>query len=447
MKHLLRLMAFLVLSGGTAMAENRSAQGSLEPMTLVELERLALEHNPTGTAAAVAVDAAHGRSRQAGAWPNPIIGYSGDELGAGGLDDRGKHGFFVEQTIPLGGKLRLGQQVIERSVDRAEAVRELQRLRVLTSVRGLFFDALAAQRRVELQERLSVLISEAVGVTGQLYNVGAADRPDFLEIEIEARRVQLRLNAAKNRLFAIRQQLAAFVGRPETADRPLSGSIDEAIPELQREATVRALLEKSPLIHAARADLERTRALTAQAGRQTRPDLFVRGGAAYNRERERTGLPIGWEGRVEAGLSLPLFNRNQGAVAAARADEAIAQADLRRLELSLQAQAAAEFATYLTGLRAAEAYRADILPRAEEAFRLYLTRYREMAAAYPQVLVAQRTLFEMSADYLDNLENAWQAAVRLQGFLAGGGLQAPVTGDADRASPERGASVGEGGRE
>jgi hypothetical protein len=46
-------------------------------------------------------------------------------------------------------------------------------------------------------------------------------------------------------------------------------------------------------------------------------------------------------------------------------------------------------------LRASEAYRWEILPRAEEGYRLYLSRYREMAAAYPQVLVAQRTLFEM----------------------------------------------------
>ena len=84
---------------------------------------------------------------------------------------------------------------------------------------------------------------------------------------------------------------------------------------------------------------------------------------------------------------------------------------MTRLELTLQSRAVSQFAHYLTAVRASEAYRSEILPRAEEAYRLYLSRYREMAAAYPQVLVAQRTLFEMSTEYLENLNDAWHAAL------------------------------------
>jgi cobalt-zinc-cadmium efflux system outer membrane protein len=205
---------------------------------------------------------------------------------------------------------------------------------------------------------------------------------------------------------------------------------------------VRTLLEQSPELRAARADLERIRAVTARARRETFPDLFVRGGSAYNREvGEDTGRPVGWEATLEAGISVPLFNRNAGGIAAARADETKAQAEVRRLELALQSRAASEFAAYLTALRDAEVYRSEILPRAEEAYRLYLSRYREMAAAYPQVLVAQRTLFEMSAEYLQSVSDAWRAAVRLQGLLAGDGLDAPaVAGEADDV---RGMSNGE----
>jgi outer membrane protein, heavy metal efflux system len=147
----------------------------------------------------------------------------------------------------------------------------------------------------------------------------------------------------------------------------------------------------------------------------------------YNRERGgATGRPIGWEGTVEAGISLPLFNRNTGSIAAAGADETRAQAEVARLELALQSRAASQCANYLTALRAAEAYRAEIVPRAEEAYRLYLSRYGEMAVAYPQVLVAQRTLFEMSDEYLENLGDAWHATLQLQGMLAGDGLDAPA---------------------
>ena len=65
-----------------------------------------------------AIEAARERTRQAGAWPNPSIGYSGEEIKTGDLDTRGEHGFFVEQTIPLGGKLGLSRSVVQND-DRA----------------------------------------------------------------------------------------------------------------------------------------------------------------------------------------------------------------------------------------------------------------------------------------------------------------------------------------
>jgi len=422
----MKLLALIAAVG--LLAAPVQAQTASTPITLADLEQLALKNNPTTSAAAAGIEGARGRTRQAGAWPNPVIGYSGEELKGGDLDRRGEHGFFVEQTIPLGGKLRLSRDVFQKTVDRAEALRDLQRLRILSSVRQTFYSVLLTERRIEVQERLATLASEAVGVTAQLFNVGAADRPDYLEIEIESRRLQLQLNRSKNDLLAARAHLAALAGVREVATRPLAGAIDAAIPELERDQVIRTLLEQSPELRAARAELERTRAVTARARRETYPDLRLRGGSAYNREvGEDTGRPIGWEGTIEAGIRLPLFNRNTGGIAAARADETRAQAEVTRVELALQSRVVAQFANYLTAVRAAETYRSEILPRAEEAYRLYLSRYREMAAAYPQVLVAQRTFFEMSNEYLESLNEAWQAAQRLQGLLAGDGLEAPAS--------------------
>lgn len=443
----MRLLALFLTIGMLAppalaqTAPSAQPTASAQPITLGELEQLALQNNPTATGAAAGIEAARGRTRQAGAWPNPVIGYSGEEIRTGNLDPRGEHGFFVGQTVPLGGKLRLSQSVLQRTIERAEAVRDLQRLRILSSVRQTFYAVLLKERRIEVHERLAALASEAVGVTAQLFNVGAADRPDYLQVEIESRRLQLQVNRSRNELLAVRAELAALTGVRDVAVRPMAGSIDIAIPELERDHVIRTLLEQSPELRASRADLERTQAVTARTRRDTYPDLFLRGGSAYNREHgEDTGRPIGWEATLEAGISVPLFNRNAGAVAASRADETRARAEVARLELALQSRATSQFANYLTALRASEAYRTEILPRAEEAYRLYLSRYREMAAAYPQVLVAQRTFFETSNEYLEHLNEAWRAALQLQGLLAGDGLDAPASAadDAERSSMGRG---------
>ncbi len=52
---------------------------------------------------------------------------------------------------------------------------------------------------------------------------------------------------------------------------------------------------------------------------------------------------------------------------------------------------------------------------------LYLVNYRQMAAAYPQVLVTQRTLFELSGEYVDALDGTWRASLRVQGLLVDDG--------------------------
>jgi cobalt-zinc-cadmium efflux system outer membrane protein len=391
---------------------------------------MALANNPTMRQAEAGVEAARGRSRQAGAWPNPIVGYTGEEIAPGDIIRWGEHGAFVEQTILLGGKLRLSRAVFEREITQAESLVEMQRQRVLSSVRSLFYDVLSTERRVDVMERLAQLAAAAVDTSRQLFNVGAADRPDVLDSEIEMRRAQLELNAAKNHLQRVRQQLAAVAGDATVASRRLTGSIDTAIPELERDTTMRTLLERSPEMRAVRAASERARAVVARARRETFPDLFLRGGVAYNRElleeiAAGARTPVGWEALAEAGVSIPLFNRNRGGIAAARAEEARAEAERRRLELDLQSRLAATFDEYLTALRASEVYRDEVVPRAEESYQLYLARYREMGAAFPQVLVAQRTLFQMSAEYLDKVEEAWRAALRLQGFLVGEGLEAP----------------------
>ena len=45
-----------------------------------------------------------------------------------------------------------------------------------------------------------------------------------------------------------------------------------------------------------------------------------------------------------------------------------------------------------------------MIPRAQRAYQLYLEKYRSMASAYPQVIVSQRTLFQLRVAYV----RCWQ---------------------------------------
>lgn len=408
------------------------AQGPPEAplMTLSDLERIALENNPTLGQATAQVEAARGRAKQAGLLPVPVLGYAAEELPFRSGTGRGKQGVFVEQSIPLGGKLSASRSVFEKEAGEAEANREGQRLRIINSVRSLYHEALVAARRVHVRERLAQLTQEAVRISEQLYNTGAADRPDVLESEIEARETRLALDAARNQRYHTWASLATMIGQPDLKLQPLDGESDDSVPELDRESSVAALLAESPQLKRARAQIDRAAAIVDRADREAIPDLFLRVGADYDRERLETspgvpGQPVGWEGAVSAGFSIPFFNRNQGGRAAARADLSRARAEVRRVELALRSRLSGVFEAYLMALRMVEEYGKEILPRAEQAYRLYLDKFQQMGAAYPQVLIAQRTLFQTSERYLAALETTRVAAVQIQGLLLVDGLEAP----------------------
>jgi cobalt-zinc-cadmium efflux system outer membrane protein len=163
------------------------------------------------------------------------------------------------------------------------------------------------------------------------------------------------------------------------------------------------------------------------AKRESVPDLQIRAGFENNFEplNEITATPVGLQGFVTAGVTLPIFNRNQGNVEAARADLERAEAEVSRVQLSLRQSAQPLLQTYLAEQAQAERYKSEMIPRAQRAYQLYLAKYQQMVAAYPQVLVSQRTYFQLQVGYVKVLENLWVNAVALQNYTLTSGLDGP----------------------
>jgi cobalt-zinc-cadmium efflux system outer membrane protein len=402
-------------------------------MKLEDFEAMALQRNPTLAQADAAIRAAEGRQRQAGLFPNPVAGYFLEEFAFRSPGETAEQGAFIEQTIPLGGKLGKARNVFARERDQAVIQAEAQRLRITNSIRVLYFETLGAQRLVELRGDLSQLAREAVAITKELANVGQADRPDQLEIEIEAERAEIEFLNAQNDWTRAWQTLAAMVGNPMLAPARLAGNPEDDLAPLNETQLLDTLLQQSPDLRVARAGVERARAVVVRERAERVPDLFLRGGLGYNYERFEPVTPSlagqrkGIEGRLEVGVNVPIFNRNQGGIAAAEAELSIAERDLERVQLELRTRFAGSFREYRNAQQLAERYRTAVIPRAREAYQMYLTNFRQMAAAYPQVLIAQRTLFQVEVEYARALVQLRERAIGLRGFLLEGGLD-PIRG-------------------
>lgn len=387
-------------------------------LTLGALEQAALRHNPTLAQAAARIEASRGKALQAGLCPNPTVGYQGEQIGAAGTAGE-RQGLFISQEIVTAGKLRLSRAKYEQEAVLAEIQAAAQELRVRNGVRMRFYDVLVAQRLVEVRRQLLRVTEDALKTTRQLVNVGAANRSDLLQAEVEARRARLDLRTAEARLQGQWPQLAAVVGQPQLSPGRLAGALEVSGPAPDWDKLLCDLIEASPEMQLARAEVVRDVITLRREQVEPVPNIQVQAATGYNFETRNATAD------VQVGFRVPLFDRNQGTVRQARAELARAHADVARVELALRQRFADAATRYRAARATAEEYGKEILPKAKEAYEVLLQSYRNRRAAWPQVLVAERTWFQLAVEHLEALHDLRKADVEIRGLLLVDGLTQP----------------------
>jgi outer membrane protein, heavy metal efflux system len=394
-------------------------------ITLEELQQMALQNNPTFAQSVANIQAAEGRKKQSGLYPNPTVGYQGEQI-RGGSFHGGEQGYFIQQDIVLGGKLGLNRKIFDQELKQTETEAEEQKLRVVTNARMSYIQALAAQQTLELRQNLSKLADDAVETSHQLANVGQADAPDVLESEVEAQQAQLALIMAEQNQQRVWKALAAVVGNPRLRLTKLEGKLEDTS-SVNADELVEKIVNESPAVRIAELGVKRAEAALARAKRETIPDLQLRGGMQQNGEllSQPSGRPVGLQGFADVGVRIPIFDRNQGNIATAKADAERAKCEVERVKLVLRERAATVVQTYTFSQTAVDRYKNQMIPRAQKAYEMYTKKYQDMAAAYPQVLISQRTLMQLEVSYINALENFATSSLSLQSYLLTDGLEAP----------------------
>jgi cobalt-zinc-cadmium efflux system outer membrane protein len=315
-----------------------------------------------------------------------------------------------------------------------------------------FLRVLAAQEWLDARRDLAKIAQDAAQTQRELMNTGQADETEVLAAEVEAQRMRMAARMQENTLREEWRSLAAVVGQPTLPLATVAGDLERGWPELNEEEAVETIAKQSPAVRIAETTAGRAEAVLARAQREPIPDILVRAGMEYNHETlGSVPWAKGWEGIAEASIEVPLFNRNQGNIAAARADIDRAQQEKTRVALTLRERAATVVDEYANARLMAVEYRDGILPSSRKAYGLLVEKYGQMLASYPRVLEAQRKLYELQLEYIAALEGVWTNGLALQGYLLTDGLEAPARpGEVDRPiretnvpTPERSMSPGE----
>ena len=385
-------------------------------ITLRDAVAYALMHNPDLKAFSFEVRAAEARALQAGLLPNPRIHVEVEEFGGAGERsgfDSAETAIELGQLIELGGKRDKRIRLASLDEERARWDYESVRLDVMLRVTQAYVAVLAAQERVDLNEKLLDVARRAQSAVAQRVEAGKDPPVEELRASVALSGSEIGAKKATNALATARRKLAAAMGR-ETMDVEKATGDFYTAPPVPSFDEVADTVTDSPDLERWIAEERKWRAAVDLEKAKVTSDVTVAGGMRYFEEGDDAAFVVG------VALPIPLFNRNQGGIQEAMENLAKAREQYKAAKIK-RAAALDEALNRLAGAYdEVTALQSDVLANAQRAFETAYQGYEEGKFDYLYVLDTQRTLFKTRAQYIDAMETYHQTRAQVERLMGRG---------------------------
>ena len=396
-------------------------------LTLDDAIARALAQEPSLRASRSQIDVTRGLREQAGLRPNPAVSFSQQEEPSG-TDNQTR----IEVQWPLDLFRKTGRVgVADREIEVAQHVTANRERTLAADVRMKYGEVAAAVRTLTVTEQLLAATSRQLTLVASRVEQGGApplDR-DMLRVEVQRLEADRRIQAG-----AVERQLVELkrlLGTPPDAAVTLRDSLESLV--LRNPAPPPGGGEADPAtnrpdVQEAEARVRVGDAAIDRARREGRPDvsifgMYMRMDAAFPQQGfSSTGAlePIRnvfHYVSVGAMVTLPLQNRNQGAVAAAQAERIGAAAQLEAARLAAQSEIAAARSRDGHARQALDAYTGDTIALARQNLHVVRQTYELGRGTLLDVLNEQRRSLDVERAYTDVLREAYEARQALKAAL------------------------------
>lgn len=371
-------------------------------LTLAQALAAAEARSPDLAAARADVAAAQARVRQAGFRTNPEFGVELENFaGSGTLSgfQRTEITASINQRLDLFGRRRARVSVSEAKLFVAQLELAIARADLLQQVRARFAEGAATRDLLAVARDNVGRSTELARIAKELVDAGREPPLRGLRAQAALARTTAALRSAEADERNARNALAALLGS-QTPPEGLVGDAPVVVPtQVEAAATLDVALAKAQAA-IARAELGEARA-------EGRLDPSVGIGVRNIRETGDVGLVAG------VSMPLPIFDRNQGNIAAARSGIEAAEARVA----AAQNRAAATIANARASLAAAEARLGALeqsgVTESREALRLAELSYRAGKASLLELLDAQQAYALTQTDLIAARQARAEAAAAL----------------------------------
>ena len=386
-------------------------------MALDELVNLALANNPAVKELAATTQKAAGFRTQVGLYANPKVGYQGQQLVDRGTD---QHLVFAEQEFATANKLQLNRRVQNEALRAQLQELEAQKLRVATDIRTLYYEALGYQKQLTLIKGFRDLMDKGYELSELRLKAAEGSKIDVLQTKVQRNEIDLTYRQTRARYDAAWREISAVAGLQGLSATELVSDFPQLSNPMRWDELAGTVVSSSPEYAAAQARVSQARAELERHGVQAIPNLTVQFGAGVD-----NGTNSGMM-NLQVGAPIPVFNKNQGNIAAARAEYGRAQLESQRIENAIRGRLAVVSRDFESATEAVTIYGTSILPDAQEALQLAEIAYKAGEMDFVQLLLARRTYFESNLQYVSSQAKLASARAKVDGFVLSGSLDSVI---------------------
>jgi cobalt-zinc-cadmium efflux system outer membrane protein len=391
-------------------------------LTESDLVRRALTNNPALAAQRQAIESAKGALAQAHLRANPSLAVGGLKE-VNGDDNR----FNVGAEVPLelfGRRARRTEVAAQKLNSTRETVNDNERL-LTGEVRMRFADTLAAVRNLEFVEQLLKVNREFLKLMQDRVREGAVPVLDADEVRVEVNHIEsVRIDYQAKAEIAL-LTLKEAVGMQPEEDLHLKGDLEQPAFALQKTQLLQLATDHRPDLAAQRAN----EAMAAAAVRQQQVEAKT--DATFSAGYERPNSGFSFSAFDSAGnlqpirqtfnyavfgmkWTLPVFNRNQGSIAAAKAEVVSARNQVTAVDLALRHEVTQAIVRYEAAQARAGVYRSGVRDQAARNLDVVRQTYGYGRIPLLNVIAEQRRFIDIETAYTDVLLDVYASRVALE---------------------------------
>lgn len=385
-----------------------------QPQTLEELLETAGEHAPRVRRATERVGLGQAAIEGAEKFQpfNPEVeGTVAPNLGEGGLS-RWEVG--VKQRLEIFGQR--GLRIDAAQQRKAALVAELGEARweVHQRVHRLYRVGLVDQQRLGIERDILEFTQQLFQIAQERFEAGEEPRTSVIVARAEIAQARQRLVQAWMGYIRTLRDMGATIGWQQATPPQPTGELGRARPAPEADVLVEKAMARDPRLAVLKAQLEQARAELDLEQRKVWPNPLV--GLGYEREKLAENQ---YENSliVSLGVPLPLWDRNQGDIAAAQARIGVVRQEIDNRKEVLSSQVRKQAESVQSAYRQARIYQEEVLPALQTQLDLLQEGFKLGEMSLLDVMNARDRLLAVQRQYLDALEQYFVAVSELEQLL------------------------------